>query len=161
MVKVTRDQIRTFINVTPGETKSWQILGTGITDFSIDFNPQNTTEKWIINKNATTTLEGYQMSGSVTQKCYKGDAVFDYINELRRKASVGGDNETELLMVDIYDAEGSAYKATQHGCTISINSYGGGEDAVIEYTIALNGDPVVGTVTIADGTPTFAPNASL
>lgn len=156
--KVTRDQIAHYLNVTPSaELESWKIIGVGVTDYSISYNPQTTTEKWIIHKNATTTLDSYQISGEVTQKCYKGDDVYDFINELRRKATIGGANETQVLDIDLYDETSGSYKATKYDVTVSITSYGGGEDAEIGYTISYNGDPILGTVTISAGTPVFTP----
>lgn len=155
--KVTRDQIMSFLNTTPSaNSPTWSIIGVGVTEFAQEYNAQTTTEKWIIHKNATTTTDSYQISGSVSQKCYKGDAVFEFINALRRNASVGGDCVTQILDVDMYDETSSAYKATLYDCNISIDTYGG-EDAVIEYTISYNGDPTLGTVTITGGVPTFTP----
>ena len=42
---------------------------------------------------------------------------------------------------------------------IAVTSYATGESPVIEYSIYYNGDPIVGTVTIADSVPTFTPDA--
>lgn len=157
--KVTRDQIASYLNVTPKSDPSWKIIGVGITDYSISFNPQNTTEKWIIHRNATTTLDSYQIQGDVTQKCYKGDDVYDYINDLRRKASIGDENNTQVIDIDLYDESEGKYKATKYDCVISVSSYGGGDDAEIEYTISYNGDPTLGYVTISAGEITFTEDA--
>ena len=85
---------------------------------------------------------------------YKGDPCFEYVNGLRDK--IGGDVQTHILDIDMWDAEGSAYKAKMSDALIAVTSYGG-EDASIEYTLYYNGDPVEGTVTIANGVPTFTP----
>lgn len=160
--KVTRDQIASFLNTTPSElTKSWKIIGVGITDYGQTYNPQVETEKWIIHKNATSTLESFQIQGSVSQKCYFGDEVYDFVNDLRRRASVGSTVNTQVLDIDIYDEENGAYKATMYDCAVVVGSYATGETPVIEYTIYYNGDPVLGTATIVDGVPTFSPNQSL
>ena len=162
--KVTRDQIATYLNTTPSaEKETWSIVGVGITDYGQSFNPQVETEKWIIHKNATSSLESYQIQGDVSQKCYFGDPVYDFVNNLRRTAGVGSAVETQILDIDLYDSTGEApsisYKTTKYNCMIAVTSYATGESPVIEYSIYYNGDPTVGTVTIADSVPNFTPDA--
>lgn len=156
--KITREQIVSFLDTTPsGNSRTWALIGVGITEFAQAYNAQTTTEKWIIHKNAVTTTDSYQISGSISQKCYKGDAVFEFVNNIRRNASVGAACVTNILDVDTYDETSGSYAATMYECNIAIDSYGG-EEAVIEYTISYNGDPKLGTVTITDGVPTFTPS---
>lgn len=158
--KVTREQIASYLDVTPeSSSASWKIIGVGITDYGQNYNPQVTTEKWIIHKNATSSLDSYQIQGDVSQSCYFGDDVYDFVNNLRRTAGVGAKCETHILDIDLYDAETvsqtTKYKATQYDCMVAITSYATGENPVIGYSIYYNGDPKVGTVTITDGTPVF------
>ena len=161
--KVTRDQIASYLNVAPnGEDEKWAIIGVGITDYGQSYNPQVETEKWIIHKNATSSLESFQIQGDVSQKCYFGDEVYDFVNDLRRNAKVGSKVNTQVLDIDLYDAEGNTYKATKYDCAVVVTSYATGETPVIEYSIYYNGDPKVGTVTIGeDGKPVFEESASL
>ncbi len=159
-VKVTRDQIATYLNVTPEAlSKDWEIVGVGITDYGQDYNPQTTTEKWIIHKNATTTLDSFQIQASASQSCYYGDPVYDFVNNLRRTGAVGSKVETEVLDIDLYDSTEAGglttYKATLYKCAVVLTSYAKGENPAIEYDIYYNGDPVLGTVTFTDGVPTF------
>lgn len=161
--KITREQIASYLNTGTSTSPTYSLIGVGITEYGLAFNPQVETEKWIINKNASSSLESYQIQGDVAQTCYKGDAVFEYINNLRRTASVGSTNETSVLDIDMYDAttddDGvTSYSATRYGCTIAVTNYLG-ETAAIEYSIYYNGDPELGTVTVADGVPTFTPAA--
>lgn len=163
MEKITREQVVSYLNTTPNsQNATWGLIGIGITSYGLGFNPQVTTEKWIINKNATSSLESYQIQGEVSQKCYKGDPIFEFVNELRRTAGVGSEAETEVLDIDTYDeASSDNYKATKYKCTIAITNYMS-EEAIIEYSIYYNGDPVLGTVTLdAQGKPTFSVNVSL
>lgn len=161
--KVTRDQIATYLNVTPTETTAdWAIVGVGVTDYGQSYNPQTTTEKWIINKNATTSLDSFQIQADASQQCYFGDPVYDFVNELRRNASVGDKVTTQVLDIDLYDSTGTGeqitYKATQYECAVVVTSYATGENPVIEYSIYYNGDPQVGTVKITSGKPVFTPD---
>ena len=155
MDKITREQFVSYLNTTPAGEETWSLLGIGITSYGIAYNPQVTTEKWIIHKAATSSLDSYQRQGDVSQKCYKGDPVFEYINEIRRKNGIGAEVQTKVLDIDRYDStvEGT-YKATKSDVIIAITNYMA-EDAVIEYTIYYNGDPEQGTVTFADEVPTF------
>ena len=154
ITKIKRSQIATYIDTTPSSDPTWGLLGIGITDYSISYNPQITTEKWIIHDNASSSLDSNQKEGGVTQRMYKGDPCFEYVNGLRDK--IGGDVQTHILDIDMWDAQDSAYKAKMSDALIAVTSYGG-EDASIEYTLYYNGDPVEGTVTIVDGVPTFTP----
>lgn len=153
-----------FLNTaSTSQTPTWSVIGVGITDFGQNMNPQVETEKWIIHKNATSTLESFQIQGDVKQKCYFGDPVYDYVNNLRRNAVVGSKVNTQILDVDMYDANEesgvTSYKATLYDCMIAVTSYATGENPVIEYSIYYNGDPKVGTVTISNNTPTFEEDA--
>lgn len=161
MEKVTREQIASYLDTTPATTPTWAIIGVGVTSYGQAYNPQITTEKWIINKNATSNLDSYQIQGDVSQKVYKDDPCFEYINELRRSAGIGSEVATHILDIDIYDEVSTGvYHATQYDCIVAITNYMA-EDAVIEYSIYYNGDPTVGTATITDGTPSFTEGTSL
>lgn len=159
MKKVTRDQVVTYLDTTPDSQETWSLLGVGITSYGIAYNPQVTTEKWIINKNATSSLDSYQMQGDVSQKIYKGDPCFEYINNLRRELGVGSKVETHVLDIDTYDESDGKYKATQADCIITITTYMS-EEAIIEYSIYYNGDPVTGTVEMQDGNPVFTADSN-
>lgn len=156
MDKITREQFVTYLNTTPSAEETWALLGIGITGYGVAYNPQVTTEKWIIHKAATSSLDSYQRQGDVSQKCYKGDPVFEYVNKIRRECGIGADVQTQVLDIDRYDStvEGT-YKATKSDVIIAVTNYMA-EDAIIEYTIYYNGDPVQGTVTFADEKPTFS-----
>lgn len=156
MEKVTREQVGSYLNIGTKQSPSFKIIGVGITSYGIAYNPQVTTEKWIINKNATSSLDSYQLQGDISQKCYKGDPIFDYINGLRRSGAIGSAVETEVLDVDYFDDN----KATKYDCTIAITNYMN-EEAVIEYSIYYNGDPKIGTATTEDdGSATFEEDTS-
>ena len=67
---------------------------------SYEYNPQTTTETYIVNDNATLTLDSYQIAFDGEMKCAKGDAVFDYIDDLRYNVAVGDDAVSEVVLVD-------------------------------------------------------------
>jgi len=153
--KVKRSQIKHFLNTTPSTTATYSLLGTGVAEYGIGYNANVMSEQWIINDTATNTIESYNKSGSVSQTCYYGDAVYNYINDIRRNNYVGDDAKTDIIDIDVYDAVGSTYKATKCDCVIEITNYAGGSEPKIEYVIHYSGEQDVGTATITLGVPTF------
>ena len=159
MEKIKRSLFATFINTTPGDgDPTWAKMGKGITSQKITYNPTVTTEQYIDEDNAYSSVDSYAPSLDGTQTCYKGEPVFEYIEALRQKRAVGNDLETEVLFVYLYDGTENAYKAEKNACVIQLGDYGGdgGGSVQLTYTIGLNGDPVQGTATIANSTVTFA-----
>ena len=158
ITKMDRDEFLTFLDVTPSAgTPSFKVLGVGVTDYGISYNPQVDQEKWIIEKNARNIHTSNQKQGSVSQTIYKGDPCFEFVKTARDKTNF----KTHILDVDMFDGTGSTYPATLSDGMIAITQFMN-EDAVIEYDLYYNGDTKEGTVTFdADGVPTFVESASL
>ena len=152
ITKMDRDEFLTFLDVTPSAlTRDFEVLGIGVTDYGISYNPQVDSEKWIIEKNARNIHRSNQKQGSVSQTIYKGDPCFDFVKEARDKTNY----KTNILDIDMFDGTGSTYPATLSEGLIAITQFMN-EDAVIEYDLYYNGDAKTGTVTFdADGKPTF------
>lgn len=154
--KIKRSQFLTYLNTGTSANPTWSVLGVGITEYGIDFNPQVDTEKWIIEDNARNDHSSNQKQSSVTQKCYKGDAVFEFINGARDQLNF----KAQVLDIDRWNGTGTTYPAKKNDIMITVNSYMG-ENAEIEYTIYYDGDATEGTVTFAGNTPSFTPTTSL
>lgn len=155
--KIDRDDaLITWLDTTPsGGARTWALLGVGITDYGIEMNAQVDTEKWIVEKNARTDHSSNQKQGDVTQKMYKNDPCYAFA-----KAGMDVLNyKTHIL--DVFGAEGTggSYPAKMSDGLLVVTSFGG-ENAEIGYSLYYNGDPIEGTVTIANGVPTFVPSAS-
>lgn len=151
--KVERSQFMTFLNSTPnGENKTWTLLGVGITDYGISMNPQVDNEKWIIEDNARVDHSSNQKQGSVSQKIYKNDPCFEFIYKGIDKLNY----RTEILDIDRWNGTDGKYPAKLSKGKIVITQYMN-DSAIIEYDLYYEGDPVEGTVAIADGVPTFTP----
>ena len=156
--KIKRSLFATFINTTPGQTtETWARMGKGITSQKISYNPNVTTEQYIDEDNAYSSVDSYAPALDGTQTCYKGEPVFEYIDRLRKNRAVGGDLETQVLFVYLYDGTADSYKAEKNNCVIQLGEYGGdgGGNVQMTYTVGLNGDPEVGTAKIASGNVTF------
>ena len=159
MEKIKRSLFATFINTTPGGGEpTWAKMGKGITSQNVSYNPNVTTEQYIDEDNAYSSVDSYAPSLDSSQTCYKGEAVFTHIDGLRQKRAVGAELETEVLFVYLYDGTENAYKAEKNACVIQLGDFGGegGGSVQLTYTIGLNGDPEQGTATITDGKVTFA-----
>lgn len=162
IVKVDRDQFLTFLDTTPsGTNPTYAILGVGITDYGISYNPQVDQEKWIIEKNARNIHTSNQKQGSVSQTIYKNDPCFEFIAAGRDKLNY----KTHILDIDAWNGTGSGtsatYPATLSDGLIAITQFMN-ENAVIEYDLYYDGDAVEGTVVFdKNGVPTFTPNTSL
>lgn len=154
IVKNKRSQYQKFLDITPSSTATWKVIGIGITEANVDFNPQVNTEKWIIEDTARSDHEANQKQISVTQRCYKNDPEFEFINAGRDKLNY----TSHILEIDTWNGSEGSYPAKESDCLITITSYSGEQ---IEYTIYFNGDPTEGTASISDGEPTFTPTASL
>lgn len=155
--KIERSQFLTFLDTTPSSNSpTWKVLGIGVTDFGIDYGASVDTEKWIIENNARVNHTSNEKAGSVTQTAYKNDPLFEFVNAGRDKLNY----KTHILEIDMWNGSGSSYPAKMSDGKVVVTTYMG-EDATIEYDLHFEGDPVEGTVTIADGVPTFTPTTSL
>lgn len=154
--KNKESQYRRFLDITPASTESWKIIGIGVSlgNANTEYNPQVDSEQWIIEDSARSDHTGNQKQIGVTQKCYKNDPEFEFINSGRDKLNY----VSHILEVDTWNGNGGSYPAKKSDCLITVNSYNGAE---IEYTIYFNGDPTEGSATISDGVPSFTPTASL
>lgn len=158
---VKRTEIMAFLDTTPkGESETFKIVGNGMTSGSYSYEANETSETYIVDDNATTTVDSYAVSLDGEMKCIYGDEVYDYINGLRYSLATGSDAESTVLLVDKYDVISgttTSFKAQKFNCSISVSSYGGdgGATPTIGFKINVNGEPTNGTVTITNGTPTF------
>ena len=156
--KINRDEWVDFLNTTPDKDETWALIGVGITDKSTDYNAEVSEEKWIIERNARKEIDSYALSSGVEQTAYKKDPVFEFIDNIRYRLGTGKKAQTQLLEIDKYsvtDAESKPkYRARQWNVAIEISS-NGGDSAKINYNIHFVGDPKFGTVSFAEGKPTF------
>ena len=148
-VKVKRNTVVAFLNTGT----QYDIMGKRMVELSYAYNPNVSTQQFIVNDNSSTDINGYAIQLNGSQIAYKGEAVFDYINGLRKTLAIGSDAESKILLVDVFDSN----FAQEFDCTIAITSFGGaGSDPTkIEYSVYLNGDPTIGTAVITNGVAVF------
>lgn len=165
--KVKRTEFATFLNVGTKTLPVWARIGKGVTGQTVAYNPNVSEEQYINEESGTSNVESYKPNIPTPQTAYKNDKVFDFVDKLRRNRATGSDAEAEILMVYIYDktetpgGEGTqakvTYAAEKNNCAIQVDDFGGdaGNPVILNYTINLNGDPVKGSVEMADSGLTF------
>lgn len=123
-------------------------MGEGVTELTVSYNPQTSTNQYIHQETANTDLTGYQPNAPVTAQAVKGDPAFDFINGMRKKLPIGNEANTDIVMIDVFDnPTGDAYPATRQPVSIQIDSYGGAatDPLSIGYTINWRGNGEDGT----------------
>ncbi len=144
-----RSAFKMFMNTTPGgEAGTYSIIGPGVTDLSISYNPQTSTEQYIHEDTATTEMTGYQPNAPVTAQAVKEDPTFEFINQMRKDLPIGSDAHTDVILVDVFGKQSSgAYEATKQPVSIQIDSYGGSasDPLSIGYTINWRGSGTQGS----------------
>lgn len=168
--KIKRSAIAHFLDTSQAAdytAAEWARMGHSVTEASTEYNAQSETSQDIESDSATTEITGYQPTMPVSQQCTKGDPVFEFITKLRRMRATMSDSHTWMLNVDMWDKTGSAadttYQAEVQEVSIQVDTYGGagGEAPVQEFTVNFVGDPIAGTVKIADKKPVFTAGNSV
>ena len=156
MSKIKSSKVAVFLNASTSSTANWARMGKGITSLPISYGAKTTTECYVNEDNATTTVDGYEIGIDTEQTAIKGDAIFDYVDGIRKSLKTGSECETEALLVNIYDlSEGTggvvSGTAQKFGATVAITDFelNGGEIAKIKYKVSLNGDPSNVTASIS------------
>ena len=156
MAKIKRSQVKTFLQTATTPSVVLSLIGDGVTTGTINYNPEVTTETYIHEDNGTTSIERYAPTLPVEATAINGDAVFEYIDNLRKTRATLDDAETYIVNVWLYETPASTdqYPAEKQAVSIQIDSFGGdgGVSAKINYTINFIGDPVAGSYDVSDGT---------
>ena len=157
ITKIDRDNgLLTAIDITPDTTATYKVLGIGITDYGISYNPQIDNEKWIIEKNARQIHSSNEKQGSITQTAYKGDPVFEFVAKGRDQLNY----KTHILDVDLFDGTTAGNIVTAPAKVsdgiIAITQWMN-DTATVEYDLYYTGDPKdgVATVNLSTGEFTF------
>ncbi|MBP3441706.1 MAG: hypothetical protein J6L62_02780 [Clostridia bacterium] len=135
----------------------WNRMGKGIVSLPISYGAKTTSETYVDEENASTTVDGYEIATDVEQTAIKGDPVFDYVDIIRKELLTGSDCETQALVIPIYDLtkteSGYTGTAQRFGATVTITDFelNGGEIVKIKYKVSFNGNPENVNIELADG----------
>lgn len=155
MEKIKRVKLAHFLNTGVIATPIWSRINKGVTELTTSYNPEVTTEKYIGDENASNSIDSYAPNAPVSLTAFKGEEIFEFVDNIRKTRATGEDCRTSLLNVSIYEETEGKYYAEKQDVLIQIDSVGGEGNVVVEFTMLFDGDPVQGTATIANGTVTF------
>lgn len=151
-----------FLNITPtATTPKWAIVGTAITSIENSYGAKTSDEHWVIETNERHSLDGYSLGSDLEQVAYKGDGVFEFVDDIMYRMKKGSECETTKLEVYKYrvDETGATPKYDARLLKVLIvpdsDTREGGSALKVKYKIQALGDPTFGTVTFANGVPTF------
>lgn len=161
--KIKSSKVAAFLDVTPkAETRKYCRFGKGISSFPISYGAKTTSETYIDEDNATTSVDGYEVSVDTEQVAMKGEPIFDYVDGIRNGLLTGSDCETSVVLVNVYnmnvtDGTGTG-KGQKFGATVAVTDFSlaGGEVAKIKYKVSLNGNPEDVDVAIKNGEVTIS-----
>ena len=144
---IKRSQERHFLNTGTIAEPVWSLMGVGISSAKTEMNPETTKETIITEDNARVSVDSYAPTLPIKMTAKSGDAVFDYIDAMRKARDILDAAETELVTVHVY--EGAAlgfYYAEKQTVSIQVDDFGGdgGKPVEINYTINFQGNPVYG-----------------
>ena len=166
--KITKDKVAIFLDtsktVTSGSwVPEWKRIEKS-TIFDLAFNPQSTTEDYIAYETPIEEISGYQPEIPQEIALYRGDPVYDYIEDLVYDLEVGDALRVPALLMfpPNMDASGNlagdirAWQVKEARLLLSnYNSV----DGKVTFTIKLGGTYDRGTVTVQDGVPVFSAKA--
>ncbi|MFH1301183.1 MAG: hypothetical protein ABIK07_08985 [Planctomycetota bacterium] len=156
MGKVKRSQVKTFLNTGTPAAPVWVLVGDGVVNAKINYNPKTLEETYISEDSANISVESYSPSIPIEMTALNSDLAFEYIDAIRIARSVLGDVETEICNVWLYETPGLGYyPAEKQSISIQIDDFGGDGGTAVKtnYTLNFIDDPIPGTF---NPTPTAA-----
>lgn len=157
MAKIKSSLRAYFINTGTSASPTWASLGKGITSFAVDYGAQTTTETYIDEDAANTSIDSYQPSAGLDVTLWDATTApaHAYLEGLRDTMATGADAESEILEVDLTST--SPYSSFLHSSVVAIGTHTmtGGSPQTLSGTVYYNGAPTIGTTVITDGVPVF------
>lgn len=148
MAKIPRFNFVSYLDTETTTTgPTYSLIGVGVTDATVNMNPETTTETYIHQSGGTTFVERYAPTFPVEMTANNGDAVFEFVDNLRRTQATLEDAETTLVQVYKYETSTTGgYPADRFTVSIQVDSYGGpgGQANKLAYTINYQGDRTAG-----------------
>lgn len=154
--KAERKLLVTAVNVGTTSEPTWQVVGAGVEDSSIDYNPdiETTTDILGITETNVNKLETSQSLDPMTIRGGSKLAVKLYNQVKYQKLSEL--SMYEVLIIHAYVGDAGSYEAEMHsGCTITPQSVGGSSYVDMPITINLSNNKTHGTVNDYKSTATI------
>lgn len=164
-VKITKDKVAIYLDVsktitTPSWVPDWKrIVKSKIFDMAL--NPQSSSEDYIGYETPIEEISGYQPEIPEEIAMYRGDPVYEFVEDLLYDLQVGDALRVPALLMfpPKMDEDGKltgeirAWQVKENRLLLSnFNTVEG----KITFTLKLGGDIDRGTVDAPDGVPVFS-----
>lgn len=158
--KVEKYHIAILFNKGTKDAPNWIQLSKA-TENTINLNAETQEFDYIVDKNPTTLIKKYKPSMSNPLTMVKGSPDYEYFWPKFYKLPTGADAGGECLIVFMNEptsVSGGGVKYDAWNCDVTftletldpVNSQ-------LTLTTQFNGTIIAGSVTVADGVPTFTP----
>lgn len=153
MAKIKRSQIKHFVNTTSTTGAVYSLLGVGVVTASPAMNPKTLEEIYVHQDSATISVESYAPTLPIEMTADAADAVFQFIDTIRKNRKTLSNAETDIVEVRLYEtSSGGAYPATKQSVSVSIDEGIGGDGGTaskIKFTFNYIGDPTQGSFNVS------------
>jgi len=159
MSKVKRSLFATYINTGSYASPTYVLLGEGITNAGIAYNPKTLEETYIHEDSAHIEVESYAPSMDLEMTIDDADAAFTYLDGIRKVRGILADAESDIVNVWMYETpSGDSYPAERQKVSVSFNEFGGegGTATKMSLVLSYRGDLIDGDfdVVLKTFTPT-------
>lgn len=155
-VKAKRPLLLTYVNVGDS-SEEWEVLGRGVEDSSITFNPNSTTVTDILGF-TETDVKSWGATQQFTPYTVRGGSKLALkLHEIWLNKTPELLSQFKVLIVYKYigDSTEGFEAETQENCTISPDSLGGSTYVDMPITITFSNISTRGKVTYTGEKPTF------
>ena len=155
-VKAPRKLLMTYVDVSDSGTSEWELVGRGVEDSAIELNPSTETVTDILGITDTSVTK-WEPNQSFDPNTVKGGSKLNHkLHQIWQDKKPELLSKFNVLIVYAYLGETNNFEAeVQKNCTINITSLGGSAYVDMPIEISFSNDSTKGTVSIADGVPTF------
>ena len=151
MKKVMRRQIADYLGIKgSGDTVTFHLMGAGFTSLNESPSPKVDTQPYINDKNASSTITGYENSFSYDTQFIHDEAAVAALIKVAHDQLTGEDAEFDYVRVDLYDAvadSANTFKARKFRVCVEAGDISGEPTEVVTASGTLRqiGDFVAGT----------------
>ena len=158
MALMKRTEVKHYLKVD----NEYHLIYSGVTALDDSRNPAVETEQYIMDSNASSSIDGYEPQWAITMRVDPDDPVTALIREIGRSLKTGADAETSLVEFDAWEMDiNQSVPAKEYRVAVAVDYISNGEGgSKIEMSGTLHGqgDPVDGTFDIP--TKTFTETVS-
>lgn len=156
--KLKKYQTIPFINTAASDgAETWARIGKS-TIFDLALNPNIVTNDYIEDEMPTDEITYYKPSLPQELQTIKGDPAFDFMYDMLYNLPTGEAAKKSVLLVfagDIGSMGSPKFNAWKCKASIQVTNFNTVDEKIL-FTMSISSIER-GTVTIADGAPTFAP----